>query len=79
MKNEDLRMEEAQAAVPFKDLNRDFVCRFERAYLQSAQRRSSRSIAAATRTSDKPRRAFFELTRKRGVASGRSIEDDHNR
>ena len=54
---------------PLKALKQELVSEFERAYLESALRRSGGNIAAAARASGKPRRAFFELMRKRGVAA----------
>jgi two-component system, NtrC family, response regulator GlrR len=50
-----------------KDVKRDLVVQFERAYLENALRRSGGNIAAAARASGKPRRVFFELMRKHGV------------
>jgi DNA-binding NtrC family response regulator len=60
---------------PLKAMKRELICEFERAYLESALRRSGGNIAAAARASGKPRRAFFELMRKRGVASGVEVKD----
>jgi two-component system, NtrC family, response regulator GlrR len=60
---------------PLKALKRDLVSEFERKYLECALRRSGGNIAAAARASGKPRRAFFELMRKRGlVAQQRLVE-----
>jgi DNA-binding NtrC family response regulator len=52
---------------PFKEVKRDLVVQFERAYLENALRRSGGNIAAAARASGKPRRVFFELMRKHGM------------
>jgi DNA-binding NtrC family response regulator len=52
-----------------KDVKRDLVVQFERAYLANALRRSGGNIAAAARASGKPRRVFFELMRKHGVGA----------
>jgi DNA-binding NtrC family response regulator len=52
---------------PLKQVKRDLVAQFERAYLENALRRSGGNIAAAARASGKPRRVFFELMRKHGV------------
>jgi DNA-binding NtrC family response regulator len=54
---------------PLKALKREFVSQFERNYLESALRRTGGNIAAAARESGTPRRAFFELMRKRGVTA----------
>jgi DNA-binding NtrC family response regulator len=54
---------------PLKALKQELVREFERAYLESALRRSGSNIAAAARASGKPRRAFFELMRKHGVVA----------
>jgi transcriptional regulator of acetoin/glycerol metabolism len=43
------------------------VVQFERAYLENALRRSGGNIAAAARSSGKPRQVFFQLTRKHGL------------
>ena len=59
-------------AGPLKSLKRDLVDQFERRYLECALRRSGGNIAAAARASGTPRRAFFELMRKRGVATKRA-------
>jgi two-component system, NtrC family, response regulator GlrR len=59
---------ETLTAVPFKELKQRLVSEFERNYLEAALRRSGGNIAAAARASGKPRRTFFELMRKRGVA-----------
>ena len=56
-------------AGPLKALKRDLVTQLERNYLASALRRSGGNIAAAARASGTPRRAFFELMRKRGVTA----------
>jgi DNA-binding NtrC family response regulator len=56
---------------PLKTVKRDLVVQFERAYLESALRRSGGNIAAAARASGKPRRVFFELMRKHGVGGSR--------
>jgi DNA-binding NtrC family response regulator len=56
-------------AGPLKVLKRDLVDQFERRYLECALRRSGGNIAAAARASGTPRRAFFELMRRRGVAA----------
>lgn len=56
-------------AGPLKAVKRELVLQFERSYLQSALRRSGGNIAAAARESGTPRRAFFELMRKRGVSA----------
>jgi DNA-binding NtrC family response regulator len=48
-------------------VKRDLVSEFERSYLESALRNSGGNITAAAQSSGKPRRAFFELMRKRGV------------
>jgi hypothetical protein len=70
--NETLEASPAEALLeggPLKALKRDLVSEFERKYLESALRRSGGNIAAAARASGKPRRAFFELMRKRGVVA----------
>jgi len=55
---------------PLKAVKRELVVRFERAYLETALRRSGGNIAAAARASGKPRRVFFELMRKHGITAG---------
>jgi DNA-binding NtrC family response regulator len=57
-------------------MKRDLIDGFERAYLESALRSCGGNIAAAARASGKPRRAFFELMRKRGVAAHSVIVRD---
>ena len=52
-----------------KAVKRDLVNEFERSYLESALRNSGGNITAAAQSSGKPRRAFFELMRKRGVTA----------
>jgi DNA-binding NtrC family response regulator len=64
---ENLSMDALTEASPLKALKGELVSEFERTYLESALRRSGGNIAAAARASGKPRRAFFELMRKRGV------------
>jgi DNA-binding NtrC family response regulator len=56
---------------PLQATKRELICEFERAYLESALRRSGGNIAAAARASGKPRRAFFELMRKRGLVESK--------
>lgn len=58
---------------PLKTVKRDLVVQFERAYLENALRRSGGNIAAAARASGKPRRVFFELMRKHGVAAAQAL------
>lgn len=53
---------------PFHDAKRAVVDEFERTYLQTALHRSRGNIARAARASGKPRRVFFELMRKHGLA-----------
>ena len=72
---ETLPMDALAESGPLKAMKRELICEFERAYLESALRRSGGNIAAAARASGKPRRAFFELMRKRGVASGVEVKD----
>jgi DNA-binding NtrC family response regulator len=69
--SEGLPMDALVEAGPFKALKRELVNEFERAYLECALRRSGGNIAAAARVSGKPRRAFFELMRKRGLAGSK--------
>ena len=57
------------AAGSLKALKQQLVNDFERIYLEGALHRSGGNIAAAARASGKPRRAFFELMRKRGVTA----------
>jgi two-component system, NtrC family, response regulator GlrR len=56
-------------AGPLKVVKRDLVNEFERGYLEGALRNSGGNITAAAQSSGKPRRAFFELMRKRGVTA----------
>jgi DNA-binding NtrC family response regulator len=62
--DDGLPMEALAQSGPFNALKRRPVSEFERTYLESALRCSGGNIAAA-RASGKPRRAFFELMRKR--------------
>lgn len=57
-----------------KAVKRDLVNEFERSYLESALRNSGGNITAAAQSSGKPRRAFFELMRKRGVTAEATAE-----
>jgi two-component system, NtrC family, response regulator GlrR len=70
--SDSLPIDALAEAGPLKALKRGLVCEFERAYLKSALRLSGGNIAAAARASGKPRRAFFELMRKRGLTGGKS-------
>jgi DNA-binding NtrC family response regulator len=70
-----LPIEALAETVPLRALKRELVSEFERTYLESALRRSGGNIAAAARASGKPRRAFFELMRKRGVAGGKGVAE----
>ena len=54
---------------PLKAVKQELVVQFERAYLETALRRSGGNIAAAARASGKPRRVFFELMRKHGMTT----------
>jgi two-component system response regulator GlrR len=69
---ESLPDEALVEAGPLKSLKRNLVDQFERKYLECALRRSGGNIAAAARASGTQRRAFFELMRKRGVATKRT-------
>ena len=60
--------EAAQNSKPFHDAKRAVVDQFERTYLQTALHRSRGNITRAARASGKPRRVFFELMRKHGLA-----------
>jgi DNA-binding NtrC family response regulator len=64
--DDGLPMDALAQAGPFNTLKRELVSEFERTYLESALCCSGGNIAAAARASGKPRRAFFELMRKRG-------------
>jgi DNA-binding NtrC family response regulator len=63
---------------PMKEVKRDLVVQFERAYLENALRRSGGNIAAAARASGKPRRVFFELMRKHGVNERRQANTEND-
>jgi DNA-binding NtrC family response regulator len=67
--DDGLPMDALAKAGPLRALKRELVSEFERTYLESALRCSGGNIAAAARASGKPRRAFFELMRKRGVTA----------
>jgi two-component system, NtrC family, response regulator GlrR len=70
-KDESVPMDALTEIGPLQATKRELICEFERAYLEGALRRSSGNIAAAARASGKPRRAFFELMRKRGVTASK--------
>jgi DNA-binding NtrC family response regulator len=65
--DQDSSLDALAKAGPLKAVKRDLVSEFERSYLESALRNSGGNITAAAQSSGKPRRAFFELMRKRGV------------
>jgi len=71
----DRRIGELVTAGPLKVVKRDLVAQFERVYLERALQRSGGNIAAAARASGKPRRAFFELMRKHGIAAPRPLPE----
>jgi len=56
----------------FQEAKRQVVDLFERRFLEDALTRNHGNIAAAARASGKHRRAFFELMRRHGIASGRA-------
>ena len=74
----------AAERISFRQINRQtgnrlkqqLVDDFERIYLEGALHRSGGNIAAAARASGKPRRAFFELMRKRGVTASHNMAED---
>jgi DNA-binding NtrC family response regulator len=68
-KNEIPSLDTLVRSGPLKNVKRELVNQFERAYLENALRQSAGNIAAAARASGKPRRAFFELMRKHEVAA----------
>jgi DNA-binding NtrC family response regulator len=77
---EDFPVDTFADAGSLKALKRDVVTRLERNYLESALRRSGGNIAAAARASGTPRRAFFELMRKRGITAkpGGGVDGTNN-
>jgi DNA-binding NtrC family response regulator len=74
--DEGLPPDAVAAAGSLKVLKQQLVDDFERIYLEGALHLSGGNIAAAARASGKPRRAFFELMRKRGVTASHSMAED---
>jgi len=60
-----------RGAGAFKRAKSTVVAEFERKYLEEALAAADGNIAAAARSSGKPRRVFFELMRKHGVVARR--------
>jgi two-component system response regulator GlrR len=53
--------------LPYNDAKRGLLDHFERQYVEETLRRSGGNIAKAARESRKPRRVFFEMTRKHSI------------